>query len=40
MKEHYSSDKPVEIEKEDRFQRYGFSKRIAETIIQREMKKE
>lgn len=36
MKEQYSSDKPVKIEKEDRFQRYGFSKRIAETIIQRE----
>ena len=36
MSEHYSSDKPVEIEKQDRFQRYGFSKRIAETIVQRE----
>ncbi|WP_405211735.1 P-loop NTPase fold protein [Dokdonia sp. Asnod2-E02] len=36
MSEHYSSDKPVEIENQDRFQRYGFSKRIAETIIQRE----
>lgn len=38
MSEHYSSDKPVEIEKQDRFQRYGFSKRIAETIVQRENK--
>lgn len=36
MSEHYSSDKPVEIENQDRFQRYGFSKRIAETIVQRE----
>lgn len=36
MSEHYSSDKPVEIEKQDRFQRYGFSKRISETIVQRE----
>ena len=36
MSEHYSSDKPVEIETQDRFQRYGFSKRIADTIVQRE----
>jgi predicted KAP-like P-loop ATPase len=31
----YSSDKPVQDKDQDRFQRYGFSKRIAETIIQR-----
>ncbi len=31
----YSSDKPVQNKDQDRFQRYGFSKRIAETIIQR-----
>lgn len=31
----YSSDKPVQNEHQDRFQRYGYSKRIAETIIQR-----
>lgn len=31
----YSSDKPVINKDQDRFQRYGFSKRIAETIIQR-----
>ncbi len=31
----YSSDKPVLNENQDRFQRYGYSKRIAETIIQR-----
>ena len=31
----YSSDKPVINIDQDRFQRYGFSKRIAETIIQR-----
>jgi predicted KAP-like P-loop ATPase len=31
----FSSDKPIENENDDRFQRYGFSKRVAETIIQR-----
>ena len=31
----YSSDKPVKNKNQDRFQRYGFSKRIADTIIQR-----
>ncbi len=36
MKQNFSSDKPVENQKQDRFQRYNFSKRIAETIIQRE----
>ncbi len=30
--EHYTSDKPINTENEDRFQRYGFAKRIAETI--------
>jgi predicted KAP-like P-loop ATPase len=34
--ENYSTDKPI-IERElDAFQRYGFSKRIAETIVERE----
>jgi predicted KAP-like P-loop ATPase len=33
--EHYAADKPVSVEKEDRFQRYTFSKRIADTIINR-----
>jgi len=36
MKQNFSSDKPVENEEQDRFQRYNFSKRIADTIIQRE----
>ncbi|WP_339810055.1 KAP family NTPase [uncultured Imperialibacter sp.] len=31
----FSSDKPVSVQAEDRFQRYDFSKRIAESIIQR-----
>lgn len=31
----FSSDKPVEYENDDRFQRYAFSKRIADTIIHR-----
>lgn len=33
--EHYSADKPVENESEDRFQRYPFAKRISKTIIDR-----
>jgi predicted KAP-like P-loop ATPase len=33
--EKYTADKPVSEETEDRFQRYPFSKRIAETIISR-----
>jgi hypothetical protein len=36
MKQNFSSDKPVENESQDRFQRYNFSKRIAETIKKRE----
>jgi predicted KAP-like P-loop ATPase len=36
MKQNFSSDKPVENQEQDRFQRYNFSKRIADTIIQRE----
>ncbi|QRA41155.1 P-loop NTPase fold protein [Chryseobacterium cucumeris] len=35
MQNVYSSDRPVEKREEDRFQRYQFSKRIAETIIHR-----
>jgi hypothetical protein len=31
----FSSDKPVSAKAEDRFQRYDFSKRIAESIVQR-----
>lgn len=33
--ENYSADKPIKSETDDRFQRYGFSKRIAESIINR-----
>src|SRR6202012_693202 len=33
--EKYTADKPVSEENEDRFQRYPFSKRIADTIINR-----
>lgn len=36
MKDIFSSDKPVTIKENDRFQRYFFSKRIAETINKRE----
>lgn len=36
MKQNFSSDKPVENESQDRFQRYNFSKRIAETIKRHE----
>ncbi len=36
MAHNFSSDKPVNSEIEDRFQRYNFSKRIAETIKNRE----
>jgi predicted KAP-like P-loop ATPase len=35
MIQNFSSDKPVENEIQDRFQRYSFSKRIAETILTR-----
>nr|WP_199474246.1 P-loop NTPase fold protein [Adhaeribacter pallidiroseus] len=35
MEETYLSDKPINEENEDKFQRYSFSKRIAETIIER-----
>ncbi|HBO37062.1 MAG TPA: hypothetical protein DD638_00155 [Pasteurellaceae bacterium] len=35
MKENFLSDKPVSEEKEDKFQRYTFSKRIAQAIINR-----
>lgn len=33
--EQYTADKPITKKEEDRFQRFNFSKRIAETIIQR-----
>lgn len=36
MKDIYSSDKPITNHQGDRFQRYFFSKRIAETILKRE----
>jgi predicted KAP-like P-loop ATPase len=36
MTQNFSSDKPVENEIQDRFQRYNFSKRVAETILQRD----
>lgn len=36
--ENYTADRPVKEAKEDRFQRYNFSKRIAETIINRKSK--
>lgn len=36
MKYSLSSDKPVENREQDRFQRYNFSKRIADTIVNRE----
>jgi predicted KAP-like P-loop ATPase len=36
MKQNFSSDKPIEQEEQDRFQRYSFSRRIADTILQRE----
>ncbi|RZJ48939.1 MAG: hypothetical protein EOO44_19240, partial [Flavobacterium sp.] len=35
MSETFSADKPVNEEKDDKFQRYKFSKRIAETIVNR-----
>lgn len=35
MEETFLADKPISEEKEDKFQRYGFSKRIAETILNR-----
>ncbi|WP_405208008.1 P-loop NTPase fold protein [Aquimarina sp. LLG6339-5] len=36
--EHYTSDRPIFSEKEDAFQRYPFSKRIADTITNRKSK--
>lgn len=33
--ENFLADKPINEEKEDKFQRYGFSKRIAATIVNR-----
>jgi len=35
MEENFLADKPISAEKEDKFQRYNFSKRIAETILNR-----
>lgn len=37
-KESYLADKPVKALNDDRFQRYGFAKRIADTIINRKNK--
>ena len=36
--ENYTADKPINEEKDDRFQRYPFSRRIADTIISRKSK--
>jgi len=36
--ENYTADKPISTEKDDRFQRYPFAKRIADTIINRKSK--
>lgn len=36
MSQIYNSDKPIIDKTEDKFNRYKFSKRIAETIIKRE----
>lgn len=35
MEENFLADKPISDEKDDKFQRYNFSKRIAETILNR-----
>lgn len=35
MDDNYLADKPISEEKDDKFQRYNFSKRIAETILNR-----
>lgn len=35
MKEHYTADNPINGANDDKFQRYPFSKRIAETIVSR-----
>jgi predicted KAP-like P-loop ATPase len=35
MEENFLADKPISEEKDDKFQRYTFSKRIAETILNR-----
>lgn len=36
MEKYFSSDKPISNQQDDRFQRYGFAKRIADTIFERE----
>lgn len=36
MDKNFSSDKPISDEKDDKFQRYEFAKRIANTIVERE----
>ncbi len=36
MEKHFSSDKPITDKQEDKFQRAGFAKRIAQTIFDRE----
>lgn len=38
MDDFFLADKPISEEKDDRFQRYNFSKRIAETIVNRTSK--
>lgn len=38
MLENYIADKPITLETEDKFQRFNFSKRIAQTIVQRKSK--
>lgn len=36
MDKYFSSDRPISDQKEDKFQRYDFAKRIANTIVERE----
>lgn len=36
MDKNFSSDKPISDEKDDKFQRYEFAKRVANTIVERE----
>lgn len=36
MEKYFSSDRPISNQIDDRFQRYGFAKRIADTIFERE----
>jgi hypothetical protein len=38
MKQIYNSDKPINLKEQDRFNRYRFSSRIADTIIKRDTK--